>query len=132
MQVWGILGPQQDAAFASKRTIVLVEAVVDDAVIRSDLNRTLLPGFVVDAVVHVPYGAHPSYVQGYYDRDNTFYRSWSAISKVPADLRAWLDEWIYGTRDHTEYVAKLGAGFFDPLTPTPALSQPVNYGCVLT
>lgn len=86
IQSWGILGPQQEVAFASKRTIVLVEEIVDDDVIRSDPNRTLIPGFVVDAVVECKYGAHPSFAQGHYDRDNDFYRSWSAISKDPVRL----------------------------------------------
>src|SRR5688572_18948908 len=66
-QLWGLLGMQKEVAFASKHVIVVVEEVVDDAVIRADPNRTLIPGLIVNAVVHEPYGAHPSYVQGYYD-----------------------------------------------------------------
>lgn len=130
IQSWGILGPQQDAAFASRRTIALVEEIVPDDVIRSDPNRTSIPGFAVDAVVECPYGAHPSFVQGYYDRDNTFYRSWSAISKDPERLQEWLQEWVHDTRDHAGYLSKLGEGFFEPLTPSPHMSTPVNYGSV--
>lgn len=131
IQSWGILGPQQEVAFASKRTIVLVEEIVDDDVIRSDPNRTLIPGFVVDAVVECRYGAHPSFAQGYYDRDNNFYRSWSAISKDPDRLEGWIQEWIHDAGDHRGYLSKLGDGFFDRLTPVPRLSTPVNYGSVL-
>jgi glutaconate CoA-transferase subunit A len=131
VQSWGILGPQQEVAFASKRTIVLVEEVVDDDVIRSDPNRTLIPGFVVDAVVECKYGAHPSFAQGYYDRDNDFYRSWSAISKDPQRLQAWIQEWVHDAGGHEGYLDKLGDGFFDRLTPAPRLSTPVNYGSVL-
>lgn len=130
IQAWGITGPMQEVTFASKRTIVLVEEIVEDELIRADPNRTVIPSFVVDAVVQVPYGAHPSFVQGRYDRDNGFYRNWPAISKDPARLQAWLDEWILGTTDHTEYLAKLGADYFAPLTPVPALSGAVDYGCV--
>lgn len=130
IQSWGILGPQQEAAFASKRTIAIVEEIVPDEIIRSDPNRTVIPGFAVDAVVQVPYGAHPSFVQGYYDRDNTFYRSWSAISKNPERLADWLQEWVHDTGDHAGYLAKLGPDFFVPLTPEPHLSTPVNYGSV--
>src|SRR3989441_12421231 len=72
-QIWGLVGVQQEAAFASTRVIVVVEELVDEAVIRSDPNRTLIPGMIVDAVVVEPWGAHPSYAQGYYDRDNDFY-----------------------------------------------------------
>ena len=74
---------QKEAAFASRRVIVVVEELVDESVIRADPNRTLIPGLVVDAVVVEPWGAHPSYAQGYYDRDNEFYVAWEAISRDP-------------------------------------------------
>ena len=82
-QIWGIIGEQKEAAFAAKRVILTAEEIVDEAVIRSDPNRTLIPEFIVDAVCHVPYCAHPSYTQGYYDRDNAFYLEWDKISESP-------------------------------------------------
>jgi len=127
-QIWGLLGCQREAAFAARRVIVVVEELVDESVIRSDPNRTLIPGLKVAAVVVCPRGAHPSYAQGYYDRDNRFYLEWEQISRDPARLDAWLDEWVHGTRDHAEYVAKLGETRWKALTPTPALSAPVDYG----
>ena len=75
-QVWGLLGCQKEAAFAAERVIVVVEELVDEAVVRADPNRTILPGLAVDAVVVEPFGAHPSYAQGYYDRDNSYYLDW--------------------------------------------------------
>lgn len=131
VQSWGILGPQQEVAFASRKTIVLVEEIVDDDVIRSDPNRTIIPGFAVDAVVECGYGAHPSFAQGYYDRDNDFYRSWSDISKDPQKLAQWIQEWIHDAGSHSGYLSKLGSNFFERLTPAPHLSTPVNYGSVL-
>ena len=89
-QVWGLLGCQKEAAFAAERVIVVVEEVVDEAVIRADPNRTIIPGLIVDAVVVEPWGAHPSYVQGAYDRDNRFYLDWDAITRDEAALQAWL------------------------------------------
>src|SRR5512132_4289399 len=80
-QIWGLLGVQKEAAFASGRVIVVVEELVDEPIIRADPNRTLIPGLVVDAVVVEPWGAHPSYAQGYYDRDNAFYLGWEPISR---------------------------------------------------
>ena len=77
-QMWGLLGCQKEAAFAAERVIVVVEELVAEAVIRADPNRTVIPGLIVDAVVVEPWGAHPSYVQGAYDRDNRFYRDWDA------------------------------------------------------
>ncbi len=79
--IWGIIGEQKEAAFAAERVILTAEEIVPEEVIRSDPNRTLIPGFIVDAVCHVPYCSHPSYTQGYYDRDNAFYLEWDKISQ---------------------------------------------------
>ena len=127
-QVWGILGEQQLAAFASQRVILTVEEVVDEAVIRSDPNRTLIPGLVVDAICHVPYCAHPSYTQGYHDRDNAFYLTWDEISKTQADVEAYLDEWVFGLPDRNAYWEKLGPEVHQRLSAGERLSEPVNYG----
>ncbi len=126
--LWGLLGVQKEAAFAARHVIVVVEEIVDQAVIRGDPNRTLIPGLVVDAVVCEPYGAHPSYVQGYYDRDNDFYLRWDELSRDEAGTRAWLEEWVYGVPDRAGYVARMGAQTWQRLAPGQALSQPVNYG----
>ena len=130
-QIWGLLGVQKEAAFAARRVIVVVEELVDQAVIRSDPNRTVIPGLVVDAVVHEPYGAHPSYAQGYYDRDNQFYLEWDRISRDEVTTKAWLDEWVYGVADRAAYLRKLDGqepGIWQRLAPGEALSQPINYG----
>ena len=127
-QLWGLLGVQKEAAFAARHVIVVVEEIVDEAVIRADPNRTIIPGLVVDAVVHEPYGAHPSYAQGYYDRDNEFYLRWDKISRDEAATRAWLDEWVYGVRNRAEYVEKMGPETWERLAPGEAMAEPVNYG----
>jgi glutaconate CoA-transferase, subunit A len=127
-QAWGLVGCQKEAAFAARRVIVVVEELVDERVVRSDPNRTLIPGLKVDAVVVCPRGAHPSYAQGYYDRDNRFYLEWDAISRDPDRLAAWLDEWVYGTASHAQYVDKLGEARWKALTPGPAPSGSVDYG----
>ncbi len=127
-QIWGLLGVQKEAAFAAEHVIVVVEEIVDEAVIRADPNRTLIPGLVVDAVVCEPYGAHPSYAQGYYDRDNEFYLRWDEISRDEASTRAWLDEWVYGVRDRAEYVRKMDPAVWERLAVGEALAGPVNYG----
>lgn len=126
--LWGIVGEQKEAAFAADRVIVTAEEIVDEEVIRGDPNRTLIPGLVVDAVCPVPYCAHPSYTQGYYDRDNAFYLAWDAISAEPEKLQAWLEAWVYGVRDRAEYWEKLGPEVQARLRVEPRWSQPVNYG----
>ena len=98
---------QKEAAFAAKRVIVVVEEIVAETVVRADPNRTLIPGFIVDAVVHEPWGAHPSYAQGFYDRDNDFYVAWEAISKDEAGLQQWLADFVYGVDDRAGYMSKL-------------------------
>ena len=127
-QAWGLLGVQKEAAFAAKAVIVVVEEIVDESVIRADPNRTLIPGLIVNAVVHEPYGAHPSYAQGYYDRDNDYYLKWDVLSRDPAQVNAWLDEWVHGLSGRVEYVRKLGEETLTRLKPAPAPSTPVDYG----
>ncbi len=126
--IWGILGEQKEAAFAARHVILTAEELVDEDVIRSDPNRSMIPGFIVDAVCEVPFASHPSYTQGYYDRDNAFYLSWDQISESPEAVRAWLDEWVYGVQDRAEYWQKLGAETHERLRVTPNMSSPVNYG----
>jgi glutaconate CoA-transferase subunit A len=126
--IWGLVGMQAEAAFAAARVIIVAEEIVDEAVICADPNRTIIPGLVVDAVVHEPYGAHPSYAQGYYDRDTEFYLAWDTISRDHAPLLAWLDEWVYGLAGRVDYVDKMGAEVWDRLKPGEAWSGQVNYG----
>jgi glutaconate CoA-transferase subunit A len=128
VQMWGLLGCQKEAAFAAKRVIAVVEEIVPTSVIRADPNRTIIPGLIVSAVVCEPFGAHPSYVQGSYDRDNAFYREWDTISRDAAATEAWLQEWVYGVKDRAAYVAKFGGDYFKGLTPTSAPSGSVDYG----
>jgi glutaconate CoA-transferase subunit A len=103
-QVWGLLGVQKEAAFASKRVIVVAEELVPEPVIRADPNRTLIPGIIVSAVVVEPWGAHPSFAQGYYDRDNGFYVQWDQIARTEESLKEYLDRYVFGVKDRSEYM----------------------------
>jgi len=127
-QIWGLLGVQKEAAFASAKVIVVAEEIVPERVIRADPNRTVVPGFIVNAVVHEPWGCHPSFAQGYYDRDNEFYVAWREISKDSARLAAYLDEWVYGLPDRAAYLTKLGTDRLAALRASSKLARPVNYG----
>lgn len=127
-QIWGLLGMQKEVAFAADKVVVVVEEIVDEEVIRRDPNRTLIPGLIVDAVVHEPYGAHPSYVQGYYDRDNQHYLAWDEISRDVARTEAWLEEWVYGVSGRSMYLDKLGKERLAQLAPGELMSEPINYG----
>jgi len=126
--LWGIVGEQKEVAFAAKKVILTAEEIVEESVIRSDPNRTIIPGFIVSAVCHVPYAAHPSYAQGYYDRDNEFYLEWDKISSDPALTQAYLDEWIFGVANREEYWQKLGSEKHQQLAVPPLMSEAINYG----
>ncbi len=126
-QMWGLLGVQKEAAFASARVIVVVEELVEEDVIRSDPNRTVIPGMIVSAVVVEPWGAHPSYAQGYYDRDNEFYVAWENISRDPDQVARYLDEFVYGVSDRAGYM-KTQPHLAARLKAKERLSQRVNYG----
>jgi len=126
--LWGIIGEQKEAAFAAKKVILTAEEIVDEDVIRSDPNRTMIPGIVVSAVCHVPYASHPSYSQGYYDRDNEFYLAWDKISETKENVQAYLDEWVYGVKDRNAYYKKLGEKVQKRLKVKAKYSDKINYG----
>jgi glutaconate CoA-transferase subunit A len=127
-QIWGIIGEQKEAAFAASRVIITAEEIVSEQIIRSDPNRTLIPGFIVDAVCHVPFCAHPSYTQGYYDRDNSFYLEWDLISKSRQSVMDYLDEWVFHVPDRASYWQKLGTDVHNRLKVGSQPSAEVNYG----
>jgi glutaconate CoA-transferase subunit A len=127
-QIWGIIGEQKEAAFAADRVILTVEEIVDEDIIRSDPNRTIIPDFIVDAVCVVPGCAHPSYTQGYYDRDNVFYLSWDQLSESPEKVEQYLQEWVYDVPDRAAYWKKLDQATHERLKVRPRMSVPVNYG----
>ena len=89
IQMWGLLGVQKEAVLAAKASIVTVEEVVDELVLRP--GGVIIPAMVVSAVAEVPRGAWPSYAHDYYDRDNEAYRQWSAVSKDRKSFAAWLE-----------------------------------------
>ena len=106
---WGNFGVMLEGVRAAKRVIIVAEEVVEPEVIASDPNRTVIPGFMVSAVVHCPYGAHPSPVQGCQNRDNAFFRQYHQQTKTKADSDAWLERWIYSVPDRPAYMNQLGA-----------------------
>ena len=106
--VWGNLGASPDAARAAHSVIVVAEAIVSSKVIASDPNRTAIPGFLVSAVVETPFGAHPSPVQGYYNRDNNYYSEYHRATKTRSDFENWLNHWVLGVNDRQGYLDRLG------------------------
>jgi glutaconate CoA-transferase subunit A len=112
---WGNFGVMIEGVRAAKRVIVVAEEIVEPEVIASDPNRTVIPGFLVNAVVECRYGAHPSPVQGYYKRDDAFFRQYHEQTRNKAESYAWLDRWVYSTADRRAYMNQLGACRVDDL-----------------
>lgn len=106
---WGNFGVMLEGVRAARKVILCAEEIVAPEVIASDPNRTVIPGFLVTAVCHVPLGAHPSPVQGYYKRDDAFFRQYHESTKTAGDFEAWSAKWIHGVRDVNEYAQRLGA-----------------------
>ena len=107
--LWGSLGVAVDGARAARKVIVVAEEIVEPSVIASDPNRTLIPGFLVAAVVLEPGGAHPSPVQGYYGRDHAFFTEYHEQTRRLEDFEDWLARWVMQVTDRTEYRKHLGA-----------------------
>ncbi|HBY95148.1 MAG TPA: 3-oxoadipate--succinyl-CoA transferase subunit A [Chloroflexi bacterium] len=127
-QAWGIVGDAREAAFAAERVILSCEELVPTEVIEHDPNRTIVPGFLVSALVHAPRGGHPGPVQGYYRRDDQFYAAWAERSRSREGIEQMLDEWIFQVADAGEYRRRLGEERLEALRVTSRPAGPVNYG----
>ncbi len=131
-QYWGALGSVAAAALASKRIIVSCEEVVEHEIIQSSPHLTIIPAYRVDAVVEVPWGAHPTEVLGYYNLDMFQYGMFMMADGSADGLKAWMDEWVYGCKDRKayidHYVQKFGSKSLDGIKAKPYYSAPANYG----
>jgi glutaconate CoA-transferase subunit A len=105
---WGNFGVMLEGVRSARKVIVCAEEIVSEEEIASDPNRTVIPGFLVTAVVECPLGAHPSPVQGYYKRDDAFFQQYHAETKAQADFAAWAGKWIHGVADRAAYAEQLG------------------------
>ena len=118
VQMWGVIGDSVEGALASRRVIATVAEIVDRDTVTRDPNRTVLPGYRVDAVCHVPWGAHPSYVQDHYRRDDAFYLDYDRLSRTAEGVSEFLTERVLGVPDRRRYLASLS---LDDLATGPVL-----------
>jgi glutaconate CoA-transferase subunit A len=120
-----ILGPRWDneeQVKASERTIVITEKLVSTETIRQDPDRTLIPGFRVSHVVHLPFSAHPSSVYKVYDFDKEHIKKYAEASKTPQGFQEYLDKYVYGVKDHWGYLELVGGmKYLDNLLADPIL-----------
>ncbi|HET9181205.1 MAG TPA: CoA-transferase [Candidatus Angelobacter sp.] len=106
---WGNFGVMIEAVRAAKKVIVCAEEIVPAEIIASDPNRTVIPGFLVSAVVECRYGAHPSPVQGCYKRDDAFFQQYHAETKTQLAFDVWAQKWVHGVKDREGYARLLGS-----------------------
>ncbi len=126
---WGSLGVTEVAALAAREVILVAEEIVPIEVIRSDPNRVLAPATLVSAVVNEPGAAHPSPVQGYYNRDHKIFQHYHQTSRDPNGFTAWLESWVLGVADRGAYLRQLGSERWAALQrKTSRLAAPVDYG----
>lgn len=126
---WGNLGVMVEAVRAARRVLVVAEEIVDAEVISSDPNRTVIPGFLVNAVVECRMGAHPSPVQGYSARDDAYFQQYHEQTKTAAGFEAWLARWVTGVKDRAEYCNLLGGCRVDELgVKKHAYAAPADFG----
>jgi len=106
-----IYGPRWDneeQVKSSKRVIVITEQVVSTEIIRREPERTVIPGFRVSHVVHLPFGAHPTSVYRAYDYDGEHIQLYVKAAQTPEGLKAYLNQYVYGVKDHWEYLERVG------------------------
>ena len=127
--IWGSLGVAVDGARAARKIIVVAEEIVEPRVISSDPNRTLVPGFLVEAVVHEPGGAHPSPVQGYYGRDHVFFSQYHEQTRGIDGFEEWLTQWVVRPESRAEYLKQLGTARMQSLgVKEHAYTVPADFG----
>ncbi len=126
---WGNLGISEEALLAARDVLLVAEEIVAHETILSDPNRVLGPSFKVRAVVHEPWGAHPSAVQGYGNRDHTFYHEYHERTRSVEGFRGWLEDWVLNVATRGEYLQKLGEERLRGLgVKEHRYAAPVDYG----
>jgi glutaconate CoA-transferase subunit A len=121
IQLFGPTSVVEEQARAASHVVVSVEEIVETGVIRRSPELTILPGLLVDAVVHVPYGAHPTGVFGYYQHDMAHLTDYYEASRTEAGTEAYLGRWVHGMHAHETYLDALGVERLMKLRVDPAL-----------
>ena len=117
-QIWGHLANDENKARAAKHTIITCEEIVPEEMILRIPNMTVIPSYCVDVVVQVPYASHPWSCYGYYHHDVMFQRDYARLNETHEGFLRWLDEWVLGCEDHTDYCGKVGEGRLSELSET--------------
>ena len=135
-QYWGALGSVAAASLASKRIIVSCEEIVEHDVIQSSPHLTIIPAFRVDALIEIPWNAHPTELLGCYNIDPAMYTMFSLADRTADGINPWLEEWCFGCKDReayiNHYISKFGIEPLNAIKAKPFYSAPANYGSAYT
>jgi len=135
-QYWGALGSVAAAALASKKIIVSCEQIVSEDIVESSPHLTIIPSFRVDAVVEIPWGAHPMEVIGFYNRDMVMYSIFAHACGDEGRMNDWMNEWVYTPKDRMQYlehyIQKFGIKSLQRIKARPFYSAPADYGAAFT
>ena len=124
----GVIGDSKFGINACKKIIVIAEEVVDRFVTSETPEKTMVVGFRVDAIVHEPWGGHPGSVQGFYYTDLDYIDRYSKETETIEDWEKWLDKWVYGVEDRSEYLKVLGVETIERLRANSLIKGAVDYG----
>ncbi len=104
---WGPMGVTEEAGLAAGRVIITCEELVETSSLLRHPNRILFPETKVAAVVLEPGGAHPSPVQGFFQRDHGFFRDYASASRTREGFEAWLKRWVLDVPDRSTYLSRI-------------------------
>jgi glutaconate CoA-transferase subunit A len=119
VRIGGLTFADVEQARAAQHVIVTCEELVEPETLRAEPERNQLPFFVVDAVVQVPYGAHPTACYGFYDYDAQHLNTYRRLALDEGQFAAYLDEYVYGVGGHAEYLQRIGAEALERIRAVP-------------
>ncbi len=107
-QIDGIMVEDFELSRAARRVIITTEKIVDNKTIRQEPNKTVIPFYLVDAIVEVPFGAHPCQMPYLYFFDENHISEWLSISKTDEGVENYLKKYVYYVDDFNQYLKLIG------------------------
>ncbi len=120
-QISGALWDTREMVRAAKQVIVSTEEIVNPDFTRRNPENTVIPGYRVAAIVHVPYGAHPTAVYRYYDYDHNHLVMYAKAARQKDTFQEYINEYVFGVEDHWEYLTKIGIKNLEKIRANPLL-----------
>ena len=108
VRVRGVVSGDKELVFSADKVVVTCEEIVPEEELRREPERNLIPHMKVDAIVQVPWGAHPTSTPYYYDYDSRFIAETNVAQRTEESMKKWLDEWVFGPKNWKEYIVKVG------------------------